>query len=178
MTHLRHEQCVFVAAAGGKTQQGKMKPFLESSYSYMPLVWGATLAFWLGPALAEGGHILPVSNPPVFCPRSLPIPPFPRAPNIAFDQEATLLPPPPLYPVLSASHSTKKQSACLLSPLPLRPCAPNAHEIELAIATATVAWILARRVPAWKSEMLSSGSNTFCMLKLVLLCACRLRPQQ
>ena len=39
----------------------KLKPFLESSYSYMPLVWGATLAFWLGPALQEGGHILPVS---------------------------------------------------------------------------------------------------------------------
>lgn len=41
----------------------KAKPFLETSYSYMPLVWGATLAFWLGPALQEGGHILPVSLP-------------------------------------------------------------------------------------------------------------------
>ena len=39
-----------------------MKPFLETSYSYLPLVWGATLAFWLGPALQEGGHILPVSH--------------------------------------------------------------------------------------------------------------------
>ena len=51
-----------VGSAGGGTQQTKLKPFLETSYSYMPLMWGATLAFWLGPALTEGGHILPVST--------------------------------------------------------------------------------------------------------------------
>lgn len=47
---------------GQRTNKLKLKPFLETSYSYMPLVWGATLAFWLGPALQEGGHILPVST--------------------------------------------------------------------------------------------------------------------
>ena len=49
--------------AGRASDRPKLKPFLETSYSYMPLVWGATLAFWLGPALQEGGHILPVRVP-------------------------------------------------------------------------------------------------------------------
>ena len=49
--------------AGRASDRPKLKPFLETSYSYMPLVWGATLAFWSGPALQEGGHILPVSLP-------------------------------------------------------------------------------------------------------------------
>ena len=49
--------------AGRASDRPKLKPFLETSYSYMPLVWGVTLAFWLGPALQEGGHILPVRVP-------------------------------------------------------------------------------------------------------------------
>ena len=49
------------ACTGRKASKVRLKPFLETSYSFMPLVWGATLAFWLGPALQEGGHILPVS---------------------------------------------------------------------------------------------------------------------
>ena len=55
------QQLVLIAWSGRGANKKKLKPFLESSYSYMPLVWGATLAFWLGPALQEGGHILPVS---------------------------------------------------------------------------------------------------------------------
>lgn len=52
---------IVIVRSGRRSGKKKLKPFLESSYSYMPLVWGATLAFWLGPALQEGGHILPVS---------------------------------------------------------------------------------------------------------------------
>ena len=56
-----------IVQSGHGSSKKKLKPFLESSYSYMPLVWGATLAFWLGPALQEGGHILPVSHLPPAC---------------------------------------------------------------------------------------------------------------
>ena len=61
------QQLGLFASSGRGSSTKKLKPFLESSYSYMPLVWGATLAFWLGPALQEGGHILPVSLPSYTC---------------------------------------------------------------------------------------------------------------
>ena len=35
-------------------------PFLKLAYSYMPLVWAISLAFWLDIFLSEGGTLLPV----------------------------------------------------------------------------------------------------------------------
>jgi len=38
------------------------KPFLETGYSYLPLAWAATLAFYLRPFLGEAGTVLKVSS--------------------------------------------------------------------------------------------------------------------
>ncbi|KAL0019848.1 hypothetical protein WJX79_006536 [Trebouxia sp. C0005] len=70
----------------------KAKPFLETSYSYMPLVWGATLAFWLGPALQEGGHILPIATATIGWDSSTWMPTLePHPAVISFLQHSTLL---------------------------------------------------------------------------------------
>lgn len=48
--------------SGASLQQGSsITPFLNLSYGYLPLVWGATLAHYLQPFLEEAGNILPVT---------------------------------------------------------------------------------------------------------------------
>lgn len=45
----------------GSQQAALSRPFLEQGYAYVPLVWAATLAFYLKPLLGEAGRILQVS---------------------------------------------------------------------------------------------------------------------
>ncbi|DBB11723.1 TPA: hypothetical protein ACH3X3_005889 [Trebouxia sp. C0006] len=78
--------------AGRASDRPKLKPFLETSYSYMPLVWGATLTFWLGPALQEGGHILPIATATIGWDSSTWMPALePHPAVISFLQHSTLL---------------------------------------------------------------------------------------
>lgn len=78
--------------AGSKAGGPKLKPFLETSYSYLPLVWGATLAFWLGPALQEGGHILPIATATIGWDSSTWMPAFEPHPAVtSFLQHSALL---------------------------------------------------------------------------------------
>jgi hypothetical protein len=48
------------AALAQQAQAGKLKPFVELAYGYLPLVYTATLAYYLDNAFEEAGLILPV----------------------------------------------------------------------------------------------------------------------
>ena len=49
-----------LAQPASQGRPGVRRPFVEQGYAYVPLVWGATLAFYLKPLLNEGGCILQV----------------------------------------------------------------------------------------------------------------------
>ena len=52
-------------AAGPAGAEAKLsrRPFLETGYAYLPLVWGGTLAHYLRPFLSEAGLILQARFP-------------------------------------------------------------------------------------------------------------------
>ncbi|KAL3157783.1 hypothetical protein ABBQ32_012207 [Trebouxia sp. C0010 RCD-2024] len=111
------------AVAGRGSSKPKLKPFLESSYSYMPLVWGATLAFWLGPALQEGGHILPRVTATVGWDSSAWMPSFEPHPAVtAFLQHSTLLAGAGLSALLTLKLTSKPWTAWVAYPATIAAC--------------------------------------------------------
>lgn len=103
--------------AGRQPDKRKLKPFLETSYSYLPLVWGATLAFWLGPALQEGGHILPIATATIGWDSSTWLPAFEPHPAVtSFLQHSTLLAGAGLSALLTLKLTSKPWTTWLLYP--------------------------------------------------------------
>lgn len=45
----------------GGGERAFARPFLQTGYAYLPLVWGSTLAFYLDNLLERGGTLLQVS---------------------------------------------------------------------------------------------------------------------
>jgi len=58
---LDRASAVFEPRIDSRTLTGR-KPFLETGYSYLPLAWAATLAFYLRPFLGEAGTVLKVAG--------------------------------------------------------------------------------------------------------------------
>lgn len=50
-------------ASSGSTMSSSapLASFIHLCYGYLPLAWGATLAYWLAPMLTEGGDLLPAA---------------------------------------------------------------------------------------------------------------------